>query len=34
MVIRSTRKDDARRLSETLASRRDVLEFQIKPTGD
>lgn len=34
MVIRSTRKDDARRLSETLASRRDVIEFQIKPTGD
>lgn len=34
MVIRSTRKDDARRLSETLAARGDVIEFQIKPTGD
>ncbi len=34
MVIRSTRKTDARRLSETLAVRGDVIEFQIKPTGD
>ncbi len=34
MVIRSTQKQHMRQLSEELGARKDVLSFQISPTGD
>ncbi len=34
MTIRSLRRDNARRLAETLNKMQSVLEFRISPTGD
>jgi putative Mg2+ transporter-C (MgtC) family protein len=34
MVIRTGKRDDSRRLAETLAANEKVLEFGITPTGD
>ena len=34
MVIRTGKRDDTRRLAETLAANDQVLEFRITPAGD
>jgi len=34
MVIRTGKRDDPRRLAETLAANDQVLEFRITPAGD